>query len=62
MKNEYQFLNHPECVDRSDLENTVDRLDLVNMLGFRTSANGDGAWDVSRRADTLEWIPVDELI
>ena len=40
MKNEYQVLNHPGCVDRSDLENTVDREDLVNMLGFRTSANG----------------------
>jgi len=58
MKNEYQVLNHPECVDGGDLKNTIDREDLVNMLGFCSAANGNG----SRRSDVLERIPVDALV
>jgi len=60
MKNEYQVLNYPECVDGRDLENTLDREDLVNMLGFCT--NGDGARDGSGRAGALEGIPMDALV
>jgi hypothetical protein len=62
MKNEYQVLNYPECVDGRDLENTLDREDLVNMLGFCTAFNGDGVRDGSGRAEALEGIPMDALV
>jgi hypothetical protein len=56
MKNEYQVRNPPGCVLESDLANTIDREDLVNMLGFCATVDGDSTWNGSgRRSPGFEW-------
>jgi hypothetical protein len=62
MKNEYRFLNQPNCIHASDLDFTVEREDLVEMLGFCPAVNGHGALDGNGRAEATDAIPADESI